>query len=42
MMYNTWEEIAENVSDFSIMTNSVANNGNPFGAADYAKTEIES
>lgn len=27
---------------FSIMTNSVANNGNPFGAADYAKTEIES
>ena len=32
MMYNTWEEIAENVSDFSIMTNSVANNGNPFGA----------
>ncbi len=37
MMYNTWEEIAENVSDFSIMTNSVANNGNPSGSADYAK-----
>ena len=37
MMYNTWEEIAENVSDFSIMTNSVANNGNSFGSADYAK-----
>ena len=37
MMYNTWAEIAENVSDFSIMTNSVANNRNPFGAADYAK-----
>ena len=37
MMYNTWEEIAENVSDFSIMTNSVANNRNPFGTADYAK-----
>lgn len=37
MMYNTWEEIAENVSDFSIMTNSVANKGNPFGSADYAK-----
>ncbi len=37
MMYNTWKEIAENVPDFSIMTNSVANNGNPFGAADYAK-----
>lgn len=37
MMYNTWEEIAQKVPDFSIMTNSVANNGNPFGAADYAK-----
>ena len=37
MMYNTWEEIAENVPNFSIMTNSVANNGNPFGSADYAK-----
>ena len=35
--YNTWEEIAENFSDFSIMTNSVANKGNPVGAADYAK-----
>ena len=32
MMYNTWEEIAQKVPDFSIMTNSVANNGNPFGA----------
>ena len=31
MMYNTWKEIAERVPDFSIMTNSVANNGNPFG-----------
>ena len=29
MMYNTWKEIAERVPDFSIMTNSVANNGNP-------------
>ena len=37
MMYNTWEEIAQKVPDFSIMTNSVANNGNPFGTADYAK-----
>ena len=36
MMYNTWKEIAERVPDFSIMTNSVANNGNPFGSADYA------
>ena len=40
MMYNTWEEIAQKVPDFSIMTNSVANNGNPFGAADYAKKEL--
>ena len=31
------DEIAENVPNFSIMTNSVANNGNPFGSADYAK-----
>ena len=37
MMYNTWKEIAERVPDFSIMTNSFANNGNPFGAVDYAK-----
>ena len=37
MMYNTWKEIAERVPDFSIMTNSVANNGNSFGSADYAK-----
>lgn len=37
MMYDAWEEISGNVSDFSVMTNSVANNGNPFGAADYDK-----
>lgn len=37
MMYRTWEEIADNVPEFSVMTNSVANNGNPFGSADYAK-----
>ena len=42
MMYNTCEEIAENVSDYSIITNSVANNGNPFGAADYAKNRKSS
>ena len=29
--------ISERVPDFSIMTNSVANNGNPFGSADYAR-----
>ena len=37
MMYNTWKEIAERVPDFSTMTNSVANNGNPCGSADYAR-----
>lgn len=39
MMYDTWEEIAEIVPQFSIMTNSVANNGNPFGSADYLKNK---
>lgn len=38
MMYETWEKIAENVSDFLVMTNSTANNGNPFGSADYDKS----
>lgn len=37
MMYDTWKKIAENVPDFSVMTNSTANNGNPFGSADYDK-----
>lgn len=37
MMYHTWKEIADEVPEFSVMTNSVANNGNPFGSADYAK-----
>lgn len=37
MMYNTWTQIAEQVPEFMVMTNSIANNGNPFGAADYAK-----
>ena len=36
MMYNTWADVAKNVSEFSVMTNSAANNGNPFGSADYA------
>lgn len=35
MMYDTWREVADQVADFSVMTNSVANNGNAFGAADY-------
>lgn len=37
MMYKSWEEIGEQVPEFSVMTNSIANNGNPFGSADYAK-----
>ena len=36
MMYNTWADVTKNVSEFSVMTNSAANNGNPFGSADYA------
>ena len=27
MMYNTWADVAKNVSEFSVMTNSAANNG---------------
>lgn len=37
MMYDTWREIAAKVPQFSVMTNSAANNGNPFGSADYDK-----
>lgn len=37
MMYQTWKDIAERVPEFSVMTNSAANNGNPFGSADYEK-----
>ncbi len=37
MMYDTWSDVAENVPEFTVMTNSVANNGNPFGSADYQK-----
>lgn len=37
MMYQTWKEISEQVPEFTVMTNSIANNGNPFGSADYAK-----
>lgn len=37
MMYDTWEEVSAKVPEFSVMTNSVGNNGNPFGSADYAK-----
>ncbi len=36
MMYDTLAEAAANVQASSIMTNSAANNGNPFGASDYS------
>ena len=39
MMYDSFAKVSDNVSDFSIMTNSVANNGNPFGAADLAENK---
>lgn len=39
MMYDTWSETAGAVPEFSVMTNSVANNGNPFGSADYLKNK---
>lgn len=41
-MYGTWKEISEKVPDFMVMTNSVTNNGNAFGAADlkYRKEEM--
>ena len=35
IMYDTFAEIAEKVPEVIMMTNSVANNGNPFGAGDY-------
>lgn len=41
MMYGTWKEIADAVPDFAVMTNSVTNNGNAFGAADYARNRDE-
>ncbi|MCD8380266.1 MAG: phospholipase D family protein [Lachnospiraceae bacterium] len=33
--------ICENVDSVTMMTNSVANNGNPFGASDYARNKEE-
>ncbi len=35
MMYNAFREICEKNENVSLLTNSVANNGNLFGAADY-------
>lgn len=42
MMYETYREICGGEAVVTMMTNSVANNGNPFGAVDYAlhKQEI--
>ena len=37
MKHRTWQDVARKVPEFSVMTNSAANNGNPFGAADYAE-----
>lgn len=35
LMYDAFAEIAASVPETAMMTNSVANNGNPFGAGDY-------
>lgn len=37
MIYRTWQDVARKIPEFSVMTNSSASNGNPFGAADYAE-----
>lgn len=34
-MYEGLKEVCDSAGDVSLMTNSVGNNGNPFGAADY-------
>ena len=34
-MYEGLKSVCDSVDDVSLMTNSVANNGNPFGSADY-------
>lgn len=34
-MYDSLKEVCDNVDNVTLMTNSVGNNGNPFGAADY-------
>ena len=34
-MYSSFREICENNPDVRLLTNSAANNGNPFGASDY-------
>lgn len=37
MMYESLEEVCEDHESVTLMTNSAANNGNPFGASDYLK-----
>ena len=34
-MYESFKEVCNSVADVSLMTNSIGNNGNPFGSADY-------
>ena len=34
-MYEGLTEICDKVENVSLMTNSIGNNGNPFGSADY-------
>ncbi len=38
-MYDSFREVCESNPNTSLMTNSVANNGNPFGASDYQKNK---
>lgn len=38
-MYDAFTEVCKENQDITIMTNSVANNGNPFGASDYMKNK---
>ena len=38
-MYNSFQEVCDGGKDVLLMTNSVANNGNPFGASDYQKNK---
>lgn len=38
-MYKGLTTVADKVPQVTVMTNSVANNGNPFGAADYSKNK---
>ncbi len=37
MMYDAFADIAAKVPEMHLMTNSAANNGNPFGSGDYAE-----